>query len=134
MAMNPNITAQKPNITAQKLQDNNAKTKEFVMAQVHLLENPNTNVKAFASVTISDIVKIFNVRVVDGQNGLFVSLPSRQINANKPEEKPQYMPYCSPQSELVRQSINNAVLSAYHEAVNAKEAAQGQDYEQDFER
>jgi len=39
----------------------------------------DTNIKAFASVTLDDAFVIHDIRIVEGKNGLFVSMPSKKV-------------------------------------------------------
>jgi len=47
--------------------------------QVYPLEQSKSNTKAFASVSVDDMVAIRGVRVVEGSNGLFVSMPQSKV-------------------------------------------------------
>jgi len=38
-----------------------------------------TNVKAFASVTIDNAFVVHNFKIVEGKNGIFVSMPSKKV-------------------------------------------------------
>jgi len=48
--------------------------------RVYPLAEPQGNTKAFASVSIDDLVAIRGIRVVEGTDGLFVSMPQSQSN------------------------------------------------------
>ncbi|MBS4024413.1 MAG: septation regulator SpoVG [Clostridia bacterium] len=69
--------------------------------------------KAIVSVTFDDAFVIHDVKVVEGQNGLFVAMPSRKT----PEG--EYRDIAHPISTDARAVIQNAVLRAYEEAISA---------------
>ena len=46
--------------------------------QIRPLTNPNSKLKAFATVTIDDILDLEGFKVIDGSKGLFVSVPSHK--------------------------------------------------------
>lgn len=45
---------------------------------VRPLNNPNSKLKAFVTVTIDDIMDIDGFKIIDGSKGLFVSVPSHK--------------------------------------------------------
>jgi stage V sporulation protein G len=69
--------------------------------------------KAIVSVTFDDAFVIHDVKVVEGQNGLFVAMPSRKT----PEG--EYRDIAHPISTDARAVIQDAVLKAYEEAISA---------------
>ena len=47
-----------------------------VMAKIdRLVDNPNTHIKAYATVNLGGAFVVHDVKVVDGQKGLFVQMP-----------------------------------------------------------
>ena len=46
--------------------------------RVYPLEDPQGNTKAFASISVDDLVAIRGIRVVEGDEGLFVAMPQSQ--------------------------------------------------------
>lgn len=67
--------------------------------------------KAVSNLVIEDCFVVKNVRVIDGKNGLFVSMPSRQNADGK------YSDICFPIISEVREQIEKIVLDAYQEAL-----------------
>lgn len=68
--------------------------------------NRDDNLKAFASITIDDAFVVHDLKVVDGRNGLFVSMPSKKVGD-------KYIDTSHPITAEWRQRINTAVLSEY---------------------
>lgn len=69
--------------------------------------------KAIASVTIDDQFVVHELKIVEGQNGLFVSMPSRQRPGG------QFVDIAHPITSEARQHIQEAVLEAYEKALIA---------------
>ncbi|SHK34791.1 septation regulator SpoVG [Desulforamulus aeronauticus] len=67
--------------------------------------------KAIVSVTLDDAFVIHDVKVVEGQNGLFVAMPSRKTPDG------EFRDIAHPINSLAREVIQNAVLQAYAEAI-----------------
>ena len=76
-----------------------------VKANVNLFTKPG-NLKGIASVALDDDFIIKNVRVFQGEKGLFVSMPSQKIGD-------EYKDICFAKSQGLRDQISEAVLSEY---------------------
>lgn len=70
--------------------------------------------RAVASVTFDDQFVVHDIRVIEGQNGLFVAMPSRRT----PEG--EYRDIAHPITAEAREAIQNAVLKAYNEEREAE--------------
>lgn len=73
--------------------------------------NIEGKMKAIVSITIDDAFVIHDVKVVEGQNGLFVAMPSRKT----PEG--EFRDIAHPITPGAREVIQSAVLRAYQEAI-----------------
>ena len=73
--------------------------------------NQDGKMKAIVSITLDESFVIHDVKVVEGQNGLFVAMPSRRT----PEG--EYRDIAHPINSSVREIILNAVLEAYQNAI-----------------
>lgn len=73
--------------------------------------NIEGKMKAIVSITIDDAFVIHDVKVVEGQNGLFVAMPSRKT----PEG--EFRDIAHPITPSAREVIQSAVLRAYQEAI-----------------
>lgn len=71
--------------------------------------NQDGKMKAVCSVTFDDAFVVHDVKVVEGQNGLFVAMPSRRTPAG------EFRDIAHPISAAARQQIQDAVLKAYQE-------------------
>ncbi|MCR6545347.1 septation regulator SpoVG [Dehalobacterium formicoaceticum] len=72
--------------------------------------------KAIVSVTIDDAFVIHDVKVVDGQNGLFVAMPSRKTPAG------EFRDIAHPISQQARDIIQSKVLEKYQQVLTEQEA------------
>lgn len=73
--------------------------------------NLDGKMKAIVSVTLDDSFVIHDVKVVEGQNGLFVAMPSRKT----PEG--EFRDIAHPITSNAREIIQSAVLEAYENAM-----------------
>ena len=84
-------------------------------------------VKAFASANIGGAFAIHGLRVVDGEKGLFVAMPSTSFQR---DGKTEYQETFHPVSGEARKALNDAVLEAYEQKlaeVQTEEATMGMD-------
>lgn len=72
---------------------------------------PKNNLLAFASVKIADCFVVDNIKIVAGDKGLFVNMPSAQ------DGKGKFHDVCFPVTADFRQQLQNAVLDGYTAAV-----------------
>ena len=69
------------------------------------------NVKAIASANLDDCFAIRNIRIMEGKNGLFVSMPSQR------GQDGNYHDICFPTTAEFRKQLNNAVETAYKQTI-----------------
>ena len=81
-------------------------TLEIKVLKVHRIEGQN-RIKAFVDVSINDALLIKGVRIVEGNKGLFVSMPVEQGKNEKWYERVRCL------NKNIRDEIVNAVLTAY---------------------
>jgi stage V sporulation protein G len=67
--------------------------------------------KAVVSITFDDSFVVHDIKVVEGNNGLFVAMPSRKMPDG------EYRDIAHPISSDAREVIQSAVLKAYEEAI-----------------
>ncbi|GHV10505.1 hypothetical protein FACS1894219_00030 [Clostridia bacterium] len=93
---------------------------EKLSVKVYPLDNPKNSTLAFANVGIENLVAISGIRVVAGQNGLFVTMPQ---NKDKDEN---YHDIAFPINGGLRKEVNKAVLGAYKELQAEKQKPIGE--------
>lgn len=74
------------------------------------LANGEKNILARTSITLGGCFKVRGVRLVSGQNGIFISMPSHLVNGRYVED------CCAVTSEMY-QAIADAVLGGYKQAL-----------------
>jgi len=90
--------------------------------RVYPIDEPKGNTKAFASVAVDDLIAIRGVRVVEGEKGLFVTMPQSQDK--KTEE---YHDIAFPLNGDLRKEITKAVLDEYENAASLAPDQRGYD-------
>ena len=98
-----------------------------INAKIDNLVDNDTNLRAFASVTVGGAVAIHGLRVMDSKKGLFVSMPSYSYEDHNGETK--YADYAHPISKEARDAINTKVLDAYERKLEESESEnEGENY------
>lgn len=98
-----------------------------ISAKIDNLVDNNTNLRAFASITVGGAVAVHGLRVMDSKKGLFVSMPSYSYEDHNGETK--YADYAHPISKEARDAINTKVLDAYEQALEESETEnEGESY------
>ena len=82
--------------------------------RVFKLGNQESTLKAFASITIDDAVCITGIRIIEGKNGLFMSMPQSKDNDG------EYHDIAFPITKEAREEIEASVLDAYDDAAKPK--------------
>ena len=77
-----------------------------------LSDYEGSKVKAFASANIGGAFAIHGLRVVDGEKGMFVAMPSTSYQK---DGKTEYQETFHPVSGEARKALNDAVLEAYEQ-------------------
>lgn len=76
-----------------------------------LVDKPDSNIKAFASVTIDGLFAVHGLRVMESQKGRFVNMPSTSYKDANGETK--YSDIFHAVTKEARNALNQAVLNAY---------------------
>lgn len=72
----------------------------------------NGRMKAIASITLDDEFVIHDIRVIEGNDGLFVAMPSKRTPAG------EFRDVAHPINMAARMKVQQAVLSAYDETAD----------------
>ena len=84
--------------------------------RIRLINNEESKLKAVASITIEDCFVVHDIKVLEGNQGFFVSMPSRKT----PEG--EYKDVAHPINTPTREEINKLVLAKYEEELKKVEA------------
>lgn len=107
------------NQEANPFEENKQQTQQTLPVQfevrIHTIR-PDDAIKANASVNINGAFAIRGVKVVEGNNGLFVSMPSYKAGN-------EYKNICFPVTAECRQQLHDAVLGAYEQAITQSQSS-----------
>jgi stage V sporulation protein G len=92
-------------------------------------------VKAFARVTLNNEIVLTGIKVIKGDNGLFIAMPSKYN-----EKKDEYYDYFFPITKEARTELMDAVLKEYDDdemkneqsEINPDDFASVEDYDDDI--
>lgn len=73
--------------------------------------NSENRTRALASVTFDNEFVVHEIKVIDGNSGLFIAMPSRKANSG------EFRDIAHPINAETRQKISDAVLSEYENSL-----------------
>lgn len=79
---------------------------EITDIRIKKVEGEN-KLKAYASITFDDSFVIHNIKVIQGNSGLFIAMPSRRTRSGEMKD------VAHPINSTFREKIQNAILEAY---------------------
>ncbi|EYE87890.1 regulatory protein [Fervidicella metallireducens AeB] len=77
--------------------------------------------KAIVSVTFDNEFVVHDIKVIDGQNGLFIAMPSRKTPDG------EFKDIAHPINTETREKIQGAILAEYEKVKNSAEAEMAQE-------
>lgn len=77
---------------------------------VRKVEKEDSRMKGIASILIDDCFAIHDIRIIEGDNGLFIAMPSRKTATGG------YRDIAHPINQETRTLIEEPILKAYNEA------------------
>ena len=83
--------------------------------RVYPLNKEDNSTKAFASMTVDDLIAIKGIRVVEGSKGYFVTMPQSKDNEGN------YHDIAFPVNGDLRKAMNKAVLDEFKEVTKSAE-------------
>ncbi|MCD6166776.1 septation regulator SpoVG [bacterium] len=87
---------------------------EITEVSINLMDEER--LKAFANVTFDDVFVVRGLKVINGNKGLFVSMPSRKLNDGT------YRDIAHPITNEFRIKMEKIVLEAYHEVLEEEKS------------
>lgn len=75
------------------------------------IDKDNSKVRAVASITIDGEFVVHDIKVVDGQNGLFIAMPSKK------DGNGDFKDVAHPINTATRNKIKDAVLEQYNAVI-----------------
>ena len=69
----------------------------------------DSKMKAVVSITFDDVFVVHDIKIIDGQNGLFIAMPSRKMSEG------EFRDIAHPLTSETRNRIKDAILAKYEE-------------------
>ena len=88
---------------------------KITSVNVRKIEKEGSRMKGIASVVLDDSFAIHDIRVIEGDNGLFIAMPSRKTATGG------YRDIAHPINPEVRAMFEDAILEAYDKAEDPEE-------------
>ena len=85
---------------------------EITNVRVRVVEKENSKMRGFASVTIDNQFVVHDIRILEGDNGLFLAMPSKQVAPG------EYRDIAHPINPEARQIFTDAILAEYQAELN----------------
>ena len=73
-----------------------------------------SKMRAVASVTFDGCFVVHDIKIIDGQNGMFLAMPSRKIGDG------EFRDVAHPIQQFMRDMIRDAVFKAYDDAIRER--------------
>lgn len=89
---------------------------EITNVRVRVVEKENSKMRGFASVTIDNQFVVHDIRILEGDNGLFLAMPSKQTGIG------EYRDIAHPINQEARQMFTDAILKEYEEELKRVES------------
>ena len=88
---------------------------KITSVNVRKIEKEGSRMKGIASVLLDDSFAVHDIRIIEGDNGLFIAMPSRKTTAGG------YRDIAHPINPEVRAMFENSILEAYKTAEEVTE-------------
>ena len=88
---------------------------EITSVNVRKIEKEGSRMKGIASVLLDDSFAVHDIRIIEGDNGLFIAMPSRKTATGG------YRDIAHPINPEVRSMFEDAILEAYDKAEDVTE-------------
>jgi Uncharacterized protein, involved in the regulation of septum location len=78
--------------------------------------NDEGKMKAVVSITFDDEFVVHDIKIIDGQNGLFIAMPSRKMGEG------DFKDIAHPLKSETRNKIKDAIFKEYNKVLSEREA------------
>lgn len=83
---------------------------EITSVTIRKVEKEDSRMRGIASVLLDDCFAIHDIRIIEGDNGLFVAMPSRKTSVG------EYRDIAHPINPETRKMFEDKILDAYNNA------------------
>ena len=91
---------------------------KITSVNVRKIEKEGSRMRGIASVLLDDIFAVHDIRIIEGEKGLFIAMPSKKTPTG------EYRDIAHPINPEVRAMFEEAILKAYDEAEDNKPAVE----------
>lgn len=77
--------------------------------RIRFVKKEDSKLKAVASITIDDCFVVHDIKIIDGNDGPFIAMPSRKTNDG------EFKDIAHPLNTETRENLRDAILAAYYE-------------------
>ncbi len=91
---------------------------KITSVNVRKVEKEGSRMKGIASVLLDDSFAVHDIRVIEGDNGLFIAMPSRKTATGA------YRDIAHPINPEVRSMFEEAIIDAYNNAEDVAESTE----------
>ena len=94
---------------------------KITSVNVRKIEKEGSRMKGIASVLLDDSFAVHDIRIIEGDNGLFIAMPSRKTATGG------YRDIAHPINPEVRAMFEDAILEAYKNAPDEEESEESEE-------
>ena len=87
---------------------------KITSVNVRKIEKEGSRMRGIASVLLDDSFAVHDIRIIEGEKGLFIAMPSKKTPTG------EYRDIAHPINPEVRSMFEEAILDAYDKAEDAK--------------
>lgn len=80
--------------------------------------NQTSNMKAIISVTLDDEIVIHDIKIIEGEKGLFVAMPSRKIATG------EFKDIAHPINASSRNKLQESIIAKYEDALASEQLSE----------
>ena len=88
---------------------------KITSVNVHRIQKEGSRMKGIASVLLDDSFAVHDIRIIEGDKGLFIAMPSKKTNSG------EYRDVAHPLHPEVRAMFEEEILKAYNESESEEE-------------
>ena len=85
------------------------------ITSVNIYLKENSRMKGLASVTLDDCFVVRNIRIIEGDEKLFIAMPSKKVNDERYED------ICHPINAETRKMFEDKILEEYNNPSSSEE-------------
>ena len=88
---------------------------QITSVKVHKTEKENSRMRGIATVVIDDSFAVHDIRIIEGENSLFIAMPSRKTATG------DYRDIAHPINSDARKMFEDAILDEYKKVESSEE-------------